>query len=348
MGLARWLVVVLVTTGCLVSSVPPADVPSVRVGARSVPLAGVTTVAEALRQARVVVPAGRVLTLVSHRPIDGDHQPGQVLLDGHPVAPDTRVTPGSVLTVLPGADVTEPVEVRTEQLPVSPGVASLYIGARPATVRVVRGKLSGETSRRQVLVPSHPGHLVRARAYALTFDDGPDPTWTPRVLRLLAAAHARATFCVVGRQVARHPELVRAIVRGGHALCNHSWSHDERLPSRSPAVVTRELARTQAAVRRAAGVTPRLFRAPGGVWSPALEREARRQGMSTLGWNVDPRDWTTPGARAIAREVLRGVRPGAVVLLHDGGGHRGQTLVAVRFLLARLRALHYQPSPVVP
>ena len=339
----RWLVVAAVCAGVLVASVPPAEVPTLRVAGRAVAVDGPTTVADALHRAGVVVPAGRVLSLVTHRPIRGDHQPGQVLLDGLPTAADTRVAPGSVLTVVPGKDVTEPVEVVDEPVPAHHGLASLFVGAAPGTARVVRGTLSGETTARRVLVPPRGGHLVRPRAYALTFDDGPDPLWTPRLLQLLRQAHVHATFCLVGRQAARYPALVRAIVAGGHALCNHSWSHDEQLATRSPEVVRAELARTQDAVRRATGVTPRLFRAPGGVWSSGLVAEARRQGMSPLQWSVDPRDWTRPGTAAIVRDVLRQLRPGSVVLLHDGGGDRGQTLLALRLVFRALEPRRFVP-----
>jgi len=340
----RWLVVATVCCGALAISVPPAEVPTVRVAGRVVAVNGPTTVADALHRAGVVVPAGRVLSLVTHRPIPGDHQPGQVLLDGLPIATDTRVAPGSVLTVVPGKDVTEPVVVVEEALPPHHGVASLFVGAAPGTARVVRGTLSGETTRPRVLALPRAGHLVRPGAYALTFDDGPDPVWTPRLLQLLRAAHVHATFCLIGRQVAAHPALVRSIVAGGHAVCNHSWSHDEHLAGRPAGVVQRELARTQEAVRRAAGVTPRLFRAPGGVWSAALVAEARRQGMSALKWTVDPRDWTRPGTAVIVRALLRDVRPGAVVLLHDGGGSREQTFLALRVVLPRLPKHHLMPA----
>jgi peptidoglycan/xylan/chitin deacetylase (PgdA/CDA1 family) len=265
----RWLVVAAVSGGALVSSVPPADLPTLRVAGRAVVVDGPTTVADALRRARVVVPAGRVLSLVTHRPIPGDPPPGQVHIDGLPAAAATTLAPGTDLTVVPGRDVTEPVEVVEEPVAPHHGVATLFVGAAPGTARVERGTLSGETTRPRVLVRPRAGHLVLPRAYALTFDDGPDPAWTPRVLAELKAAHVHATFCLVGRHVAKYPALVRAIVAGGHALCNHSWSHDEKLAMRSPAVIRQELARTQEAVRRAAGVTPRLFRAPGGVWSAA-------------------------------------------------------------------------------
>jgi peptidoglycan/xylan/chitin deacetylase (PgdA/CDA1 family) len=339
--LARTAPLVLVAALCATSGSTPVVVPTIDVGGRPVAATGVLTVDDALRRAQVVVPSGHVLAAVSRRPLAGDHQPGQVFLDGRPAVGDTVVGPGAVLTVVPGVDVTEPLQVLREEVPPPRTVASLYVDGRPGSARIVRGALSGETVSRRVVVPPQPGHLVSPSAVALTFDDGPDPTWTPRVLRLLALAHTRATFCVVGREVAKHPELVRAIVKGGHALCNHTWSHDELLAHRSPAVMRAELARTQAAVRAATGVTPTLFRAPGGAWSPAVEREARRQGMTPLKWQVDPRDWARPGAKYVVGVVLATVRPGAVVLLHDGGGDRSQTLAALSFLLPRLRQMGY-------
>jgi peptidoglycan/xylan/chitin deacetylase (PgdA/CDA1 family) len=89
------------------------------------------------------------------------------------------------------------------------------------------------------------------------------------------------------------------------------------------------------------GVTPRLFRAPGGEWTPALETEARTLGMSPLKWDVDPRDWARPGAKRILGVALTELHPGAVVLMHDGGGDRRQTLQALKALLLRLRAWKY-------
>jgi peptidoglycan-N-acetylglucosamine deacetylase len=338
--LARWAAVVLLLGGCVGSTGAVPLGPTIEVAGRLVHVPGPVTVGEALRQAGVVVPAGRVLSAVTHRPIPGDHQPGQVLLDGVPAATDTVVVPGAVLTVVPGEDVTEPLRVLTEPVLPRRGVASLYVGGRQGQARVVKGAFSGETLSRKVVQHPGPGRLVAPRALALTFDDGPDPEWTPRVLAVLAAAHVHATFCVVGVHVAAHPELVRAIVRGGHALCNHTWSHDEDLGRRPAYLVKAEIARTQQAVLAAAGVTPRLFRAPAGRWTPALVAEARRQGLTPLRWDVDPRDWTRPGARQILNRILTDTRAGDVILLHDGYGDRSQTVYALRFLLARLRALH--------
>jgi len=178
---------------------------------------------------------------------------------------------------------------------------------------------------------------------ALTFDDGPDPTWTPRVLRLLAAAHVHATFCLIGWEAAAYPKLVRAIVRGGHALCDHTWDHDLQLAKRKPTRIRADMTRAyDAVVRASGGVLPSFFRAPGGGFSPYVDSEARRLGMTPLGWNVDPRDWTRPGVASILATVRAQLHNGGVMLLHDGGGDRSQTLSALAVLLQRLPAMGFR------
>jgi peptidoglycan/xylan/chitin deacetylase (PgdA/CDA1 family) len=173
-------------------------------------------------------------------------------------------------------------------------------------------------------------------AVALTFDDGPDPRWTPTVLDLLRKHRIRATFCLVGQHVAEHPELVRRIAAEGHALCNHSWSHDERMQLRSAASVRAELQRTSTAIARAAGRPPRYYRAPGGNWAPSAVAAAGGQHLRLLGWSVDPYDWRRPPTAEIIRRVLAGAGPGAIVLMHDGYGARGNTVAALPTLLAAL------------
>jgi peptidoglycan-N-acetylglucosamine deacetylase len=173
-------------------------------------------------------------------------------------------------------------------------------------------------------------------AVALTFDDGPDPRWTPAVLEMLRTHQIRATFCLVGQHVAAHPALVRRIAAEGHALCNHSWSHDEAMHRRSAASVSADLARTSRAITEAAGRPPRFYRAPGGNWAPSAVAAARQQRLRLLGWSVDPYDWRRPATAEITRRVLTGAGPGAIVLLHDGYGARGNTVAALRTLLPAL------------
>ncbi|MGH3713276.1 MAG: polysaccharide deacetylase family protein [Micromonosporaceae bacterium] len=171
----------------------------------------------------------------------------------------------------------------------------------------------------------------------LTFDDGPSPAWTPKVLALLRRARVKATFCLVGLEVQRHPGLVQAIVRDGHTLCNHSWDHDLRLGSRKPGEIKANLARTNRAILRAVpGARIGYYRQPGGVWTARAVGVARSMGMTPLHWSVDPQDWRKPPAHQISGTVLRHTRKGSVVLLHDGGGDRHTTYHALRTVLPQL------------
>lgn len=182
------------------------------------------------------------------------------------------------------------------------------------------------------------------KVVALTFDDGPHPRSTPQVLDLLAEHHAVATFCMVGTQVRRFPDLVREVVDAGMRLCNHTVHHDERLATRPQAAIEKEVLDASATLHGAAGddVPIDYFRAPGGNWTPLLEKTVAGHGMRPLGWSVDPRDWSAPGVAKIVTAVKQRVRPGSVVLLHDGGGKRDQTVAALRTLLPWLTAQGYR------
>lgn len=176
-------------------------------------------------------------------------------------------------------------------------------------------------------------------AVALTFDDGPHPAWTPRILDELRAAKVSATFCVVGIQAERHPDLIARIVREGHTLCNHTWRHEFDLGTLPKSKIRANLERTNQAILRAApDARIKYFRHPGGMWTPEAIAVARDLGMVSLHWDVDPRDWEQPGAEAIRNRVLKQVRPGSIVLLHDGGGDRSGTLRACKALLPELKS----------
>jgi peptidoglycan-N-acetylglucosamine deacetylase len=179
---------------------------------------------------------------------------------------------------------------------------------------------------------------------ALTFDDGPDPRWTPQVLDLLRTYGVRATFCVVGHAVEAYPDLVRAIADDGHTLCNHSWRHDMALGQRSRDEIRQDLQRTTAAIQAAAPGTPvSYYRQPGGYWTARVVEIAAELGMTSLHWDVDPRDWSKPGVDTIVARVTTQTRPGSIVLLHDGDGDphgetgdRHQTVEALAQILPEL------------
>jgi peptidoglycan-N-acetylglucosamine deacetylase len=173
---------------------------------------------------------------------------------------------------------------------------------------------------------------------ALTFDDGPDPTWTPQVLDLLSQYGARATFCVVGENVEAHPDLVQRIADEGHALCDHTMHHDEELPSRPVDEREAEIGGCQDAIAAAApDAHVRYYRAPAGAFSTgddpdSVQRIATRLGMQPLGWSIDTEDWTRPGEDAIVAAVQQ-AGTHDVVLLHDAGGDRQQTMNALERVL---------------
>lgn len=173
---------------------------------------------------------------------------------------------------------------------------------------------------------------------ALTFDDGPDPESTPPLLDLLTRHGARATFFLVGRRAAQAPELVARIAAEGHAVGNHSWDHPA-LPRLPAAAVTDQLRRTRDAL---GDPRPRLMRPPYGDQSLASYLAARRLGYRVIAWSVVGADWLDDDGQAIAARVLAGLRPGAIVLLHDSlcsyatESHRdrGPMLAAVAEVLA--------------
>ncbi|HEX6472452.1 MAG TPA: bifunctional polysaccharide deacetylase/glycosyltransferase family 2 protein [Streptosporangiaceae bacterium] len=199
------------------------------------------------------------------------------------------------------------------------------------------------------------GDLLRSarplpRTIALTFDDGPDPRWTPRLLDVLRRHHARATFFVIGARAAAHPGLTRRIVQEGHELGSHTYTHIDMVGA--PAWRSRlELELTQRALEGTAGVRTRVLRMPyssttdaltGGQWRAA--RAAGAQGYLVALADRDTKDWTRPGVNRIlaAAEHARRRGEGAVIMLHDGGGDRGQTVTAVDRLLTRLDGAGYR------
>lgn len=172
---------------------------------------------------------------------------------------------------------------------------------------------------------------------ALTLDDGPSLTWTSKFLDLLRAQQVRATFSLVGENVDRLPHLAQRIVDDGHHVINHSYTHPEPFTRLPPASIDAQIDHTQAAIAAATGVTPGMFRAPGGGWDRKVMTAVASRGLLPLGWSVDPRDWARPGTNTIMRRLER-AHPGDILLCHDGGGNRSQTLAALTRLLPQLKA----------
>ncbi|MFD7749698.1 polysaccharide deacetylase family protein [Streptomyces sp. NPDC059698] len=180
------------------------------------------------------------------------------------------------------------------------------------------------------------------RGVNITIDDGPDPVWTPQVLRLLKDEGVKATFCMVGTQAEAYPDLVKKVVADGHRLCNHTVSHDTAMDTKSEAYQSRQILDAERMIIKASGgVRSQYYRAPGGAFTPYSRHLAASHGMRPLGWNVDTKDFEHPGADTMVATVKREIANGPTVLFHDAGGERSQTLAALREVLPWLKGQGY-------
>ncbi|MPR13558.1 chitooligosaccharide deacetylase NodB [Microvirga tunisiensis] len=179
-----------------------------------------------------------------------------------------------------------------------------------------------------------------SRNVFLTFDDGPNPLCTPGVLDVLAEHRVPATFFVIGAYALDQPQLIRRMVTEGHEVANHTMTHPD-LSNCGPSEIKREILEANKVVRMACPqASLRHMRAPFGIWTEEVLTISASAGLTALHWSVDPRDWSRPGVDAIVDGVLASVRPGAIVLLHDGcppgelkpgtdAGLRDQTVMAL-------------------
>jgi len=176
---------------------------------------------------------------------------------------------------------------------------------------------------------------------ALTFDDGPNPYYTPLILNILQKYNVKATFFCVGRLVAAYPGLVIKEYDAGHVIGNHSWSHPD-MAFLSPTSIQLQLASTSNVIQRVIGVRPLYFRPPYGSMSVPVLTKAYHLGLTTVIWNDEARDWQLPGESVIVNRILWLARNGAIILLHDGGGNRSQTVAALPYIIRGLRSRGFQ------
>jgi peptidoglycan/xylan/chitin deacetylase (PgdA/CDA1 family) len=178
------------------------------------------------------------------------------------------------------------------------------------------------------------------KAIALTIDDGPSPVYTPQVLRLLEEHKVTATFSMIGTEVDANRGVARDVAAAGHTIANHTWTHPD-LALLGPTAIAEQMDRTSHAIHDVTGRVPILFRAPYGAWSPAVFQHCARTGMTPVDWSVDPRDWARPGVTSIVSNIMRNTRTGSIILEHDGGGDRAETVAALKIVLPRLLAAGY-------
>jgi peptidoglycan/xylan/chitin deacetylase (PgdA/CDA1 family) len=262
--------------------------------------------------------------------------PGRTTLEGSVPTGDPRLFDGWVIHVVNGKDRTEGLVEQIVPIPADrPGNPQFFLGTQPGEQVITKGALSGKVVS-SVFRPTGPAD--RPLKVALTFDDGPWPDSTRAILDTLKRLHAKATFFVIGELAQARPELIRAELKAGMEVQSHSWSHPSTPFRELPAKQVRLEIKRCRKVLSDLGAESTLFRPPGGSFSPQVVKIAEKLGARLVLWDVDPQDWADDAkAKQIAKAVLKNVRPGSIILLHDGGGDQSATVKALPRIVRGIR-----------
>ena len=272
--------------------------------------------------------------------------------NGRAVDDSQRVYDGDVITSSNGADLTE--HVVSTRISIDPTATIQGSGPILKVVRqgkaglmlVRKGQISGEVDSSKVLVPAENIVLAASmpsstdKLVALTFDDGPWPGSTLAIVDALKQAGVVGTFFEFGEQVRRTPQISKAVAAAGNVVGNHAWSHTY-LTRLRPAAVHKQIADSAAAIKAATGAAPTFLRPPYGAINHTVWVQAKAAHEGIVLWDVDARDWTRPGVDKIVSNVTDGVGRDSIVLMHDGGGPRDQTIAALPKIIAWLKAHNY-------
>lgn len=344
---SKWVAVVLVTAlavlaaGCAspVSIDPPEPVAVTVEHGDETSVASVlpgTSVGAVLAQVGLTGVDGQVLSAAKKEPIGPNGDLATIQMGGRSVDAATLVRAASTIEVIDGTDTvedTERLERPMDPAPLPDALQHVYAPGEPGLEEVVVGVESGEVVSRTTLIPAVDPHQATGKVMALTFDDGPDPTWTPQVLDILKAKGVTATFCTVGTMVEAHPELLQRIVDEGHLLCNHTQNHQVGLDSEPAEIIAAEFDGGAGAIEDAVGTRAPYYRPPGGSLGPAIYEAAAERDEQVLYWSIDPTDWKRPEPLVIALTVISQFEPGGIILLHDGGGNREHTVTALPLII---------------
>lgn len=320
----------------------------------TVKVAAPATVGAALEAGEIVPRAGRLLSIVTNTVLDPDHAPPQLTVDGAPAGPEAPVVAGATIGVVEPPDAVETTVDGSEPVPPPPMPTVIHAMWRPGHPGLAlsrKGSVSGEVVAQQEVQASVPPAPVTDKLVALTFDDGPS-AHTGDVLRILREKNVKATFCVVTNQLKGGGlALAKGALAEGHRLCNHTTNHDQKLPSKSQKAIEDNINDANAHLLERTGTKPAYYRPPGGSMGPKIDAAVKAAGQQVLLWTVDTKDFQKPPVEAIIGSVMGGVRPGGVVLLHDGGGDRNATVTALPAIIDQLRAAGYElvlPDAVAP
>jgi peptidoglycan-N-acetylglucosamine deacetylase len=345
-GMSLALAVVSACTGTSVSHSPTPPPVQVRVDGIERTVEPGTTLGALIAEADLRATPGRLLA-VDGTVLDRIAFPGRIVLNGRSAHAKRVLAIGDRIRVIDGNDQTEPTRRTVEDVGRRVGNPERTLAVYPTRQITISGRLSGEVVSVSEL---SLGKGTTPREVALTFDDGPWPVTTKRVLRVLRRYDVPATFFMIGSLVRQRPRLVRMVLADGQEIGNHTFDHPLTMEHETPEEIAAELGHASRVLARA-GVHPTLFRPPGGWYDDSLVEEARRQGMRLVMWNVDPRDWRSHvTAKEITHAVLSHVHAGSIVLLHDGGGDAMHTIKALPAIIKGIRArdLRFVKVPAHP
>ena len=303
-----------------------------------------STIGDAVDQAKVEAIEGQELSVKTKEPLGANGNEPTYLVDGAAVNRAEVLSGPTTIEVVDGEDTTETTEVvRREQAVTGLPNALEYVqfAGKPGVEDATVGTKSGETVSATTITPAVPAHRATGKVVALTFDDGPHPDFTPKVLDILKAKKVPATFCAIGTMVQKHPELAKRIVGEGHQLCNHTLDHVEGLESEPRETVVAQMDGGRDAIVDATGEAPAFYRPPGGSLGPVIYEEAADHDEDVLYWSIDPRDWQKPTPDELVLNVISQLKPGGIILLHDGGGNREATIAALPKIIDEARKLGY-------
>lgn len=342
-----FVIALVVATACVVAIVVwrrGDDRLTVAVDGRRVSLSAPYTARHAVRAAHLHWPDdGALRSLVSGQVLDPHWSRGVVEAGGRHLKPVDVLADGLKMHLHQGTDGVEPTDRRQVPVP-APGLPTveheLWTPGADGVADALVGTRSGEVAVQTVLQAPTAAARVPGKVVALSFDDGPDPTYTPQVLSILQQFGIKATFCVIGHAARQHPELLAAIRAQRHVLCDHTETHPylDRVPTEQ---LSGQISGPVEYCRIVTGQTLRFMRPPYAALNQAAIDTAHQQGLRVLEWSVDPRDFTRPPPPDIVERVVTKVRPGGVVLMHDGGGDRSNTIAALPDIISQLQAQGY-------
>jgi peptidoglycan/xylan/chitin deacetylase (PgdA/CDA1 family) len=312
-----------------------------------------STIGDLVRQRYLLSKPGALLAVTGGvlRITGGD--PVTFARNGAPADETQRLYDGDVVTSASGADAKE--GVTTVRVSIPPTITVQGAGpilklmqqGRPETDEIRRGAVSGAVLSSRTVVVSLPTVMVASppsrsgKLVALTFDDGPWPGQTDKILGILKAEQVHATFFMLGEQATRYPGLAARVAAQGSQVGNHTIDHKD-LTQLSARDVRHEIVEGAAQIKAASRVDPTVLRPAFGHVNRTVQRQANAAQQTIVLWNVDTQDWTRPGADKILENAKREMVDDAVVLLHDGGGDQTQTVQALPALISWLKLNDYK------